>query len=361
MRYQLARFSLATFTASTLFGFHSPWDSFVEAEKTVPSEPQGDINICPKEMPSFFSNPMGKKEKNVNEKPIQSCGNCGEDAYFFTNKESFISLGVADGVGGWVNQGVDPSALSKKVMEGAKNALNKEYVSPKEALSISFKEAEKSRDTNPGGTTACIISLDKKKGLLSAANLGDSGFLIIRDGTVIFKSKEQQHFFNAPYQFSIYPSNMRVTPGSILNTADDAAVMDGELQHGDIIILASDGLFDNMFQDEIVRYSNSILERIYARFPDYKDTLKEMYQSQEKIIPQMNPSILDFVQETMHDFAKGLTEESAKLSFNMYRKSPFAVNARRIGYDFMGGKVDDITILVGYVVGEDLTLNKSRL
>lgn len=35
---------------------------------------------------------------------------------------------------------------------------------------------------------------------LSAANLGDSGFMIIRSGRTIFKSPPQQHDFNFPYQ-----------------------------------------------------------------------------------------------------------------------------------------------------------------
>jgi protein phosphatase PTC7 len=49
------------------------------------------------------------------------------------------------------------------------------------------------------------VTLEKKSGLLSTANLGDSGFLIYRDGSIIVRSKEQTHFFNAPYQCGIIP------------------------------------------------------------------------------------------------------------------------------------------------------------
>ena len=35
---------------------------------------------------------------------------------------------------------------------------------------------------------------------LHAANLGDSGFILIRNGRTIFKSPVQQHQFNIPFQ-----------------------------------------------------------------------------------------------------------------------------------------------------------------
>lgn len=31
-------------------------------------------------------------------------------------------------------------------------------------------------------------------------NLGDSGLIIFRDGNIVFKTVEQQHYFNCPYQ-----------------------------------------------------------------------------------------------------------------------------------------------------------------
>lgn len=40
---------------------------------------------------------------------------------------------------------------------------------------------------------------------LHSANLGDSGFIVIREGTVVHESSEQQHYFNTPYQLAIPP------------------------------------------------------------------------------------------------------------------------------------------------------------
>ncbi len=49
-----------------------------------------------------------------------------------------------------------------------------------------------------GSSTACILKL--KADILHAANVGDSGFMVVRDDDVIFQSPHQQHSFNFPYQ-----------------------------------------------------------------------------------------------------------------------------------------------------------------
>ena len=58
-----------------------------------------------------------------------------------------------------------------------------------------------------GSSTACIVALDKNKQSLHTANLGDSGFLVVRKGDIVHRSIEQQHAFNTPYQLAIPPEN----------------------------------------------------------------------------------------------------------------------------------------------------------
>ena len=49
-----------------------------------------------------------------------------------------------------------------------------------------------------GSSTACIVCLNGAK--VHAANIGDSGFMIVRDGKLVFESPAQQHSFNFPFQ-----------------------------------------------------------------------------------------------------------------------------------------------------------------
>lgn len=51
--------------------------------------------------------------------------------------------------------------------------------------------------------------LDRIQKTLHAANLGDSGFMVVRKGKIILRSEEQQHFFNSPFQLSIPPLQRR--------------------------------------------------------------------------------------------------------------------------------------------------------
>ena len=69
-----------------------------------------------------------------------------------------------------------------------------------------------------GSSTACIMVLDKKSQMLHSANLGDSGFLVIRRGSVVHQSSEMQHYFNTPYQLAIPP------PGQAGTVIEDRCV-----------------------------------------------------------------------------------------------------------------------------------------
>ena len=51
-----------------------------------------------------------------------------------------------------------------------------------------------------GSATACILRCLPDEGELHAANLGDSGFLVVRGGNPVFQTPQQQHHFNFPYQ-----------------------------------------------------------------------------------------------------------------------------------------------------------------
>ena len=51
-----------------------------------------------------------------------------------------------------------------------------------------------------GSSTACILKFLPETGELQCANLGDSGFLLVRGGSPAFQTAQQQHDFNFPFQ-----------------------------------------------------------------------------------------------------------------------------------------------------------------
>ena len=60
-----------------------------------------------------------------------------------------------------------------------------------------------------GTSTACILAMEDNH--LHAANVGDSGFIVVRKQQVVFKSPSQQHRFNFPYQLGC-PGTMSDLP-----------------------------------------------------------------------------------------------------------------------------------------------------
>jgi protein phosphatase PTC7 len=116
----------------------------------------------------------------------------GHDWFFVEEQQEGrgVTVGVADGVGGWEESGIDPSHFSQALMWFAREAVRTEgFRSPKTLLDKAFKgvsnekgviagELQRFRtwpnpiddDVNPAGSsTACIISLDAATGLARAA------------------------------------------------------------------------------------------------------------------------------------------------------------------------------------------------
>lgn len=56
-----------------------------------------------------------------------------------------------------------------------------------------------------GSSTACLVVLDKSDKTVHTANIGDSGFLVVREGKILHRSQEQTHYFNTPHQLSQPP------------------------------------------------------------------------------------------------------------------------------------------------------------
>ena len=98
---------------------------------------------------------------------------------------------------------MDAGIYAKQLMSNCYDYFdNKAAVSPVEALTYAH-----SKTKTLGSSTACIAVLhggsDNEEGQgvrLTTCNLGDSGFLLMRGGEIVFESKPQTHGFNFPLQ-----------------------------------------------------------------------------------------------------------------------------------------------------------------
>ena len=122
----------------------------------------------------------------------------GEDAFSCSSDACMFCL--ADGVGGWAKKGVDVALYSRELCHGFKelyeNKKGDEKVDQKKFLVEATKLA---KSKHVGSSTFVSMVIDKDKASIEGLNLGDSGYIIYRDGKVLFHTPVQQWRFNAPY------------------------------------------------------------------------------------------------------------------------------------------------------------------
>ena len=221
----------------------------------------------------------------------------GEDA-FFASKDKKV-FGVFDGVGGWADHGVDPGKYSKQLALETWKAYEKSEEKGKINLQAYLsKGLEASKDT-VGSSTACLIGLEGNT--FKSATVGDSCFLLChKDGTLVARQEEMQIQFNMPFQMGTHCTH----------TAEDAVCGSVELKDGDFVVLGTDGLFDNVFDERIIEICLS--------------------GGNEK------------------EIAEALAKEASKNGHDDSFISPFSAKASAMfGKNYRGGKLDDVTVMFG--------------
>ncbi|KAK8928237.1 putative protein phosphatase 2C 1 [Platanthera zijinensis] len=233
----------------------------------------------------------------------------GEDAFFVSSHNGGV-LGIADGVSGWAERGVNPALFSRELMANTSDLILDEEVNFDPQMLLKKAHAA----TSSTGSATVIVAMLEKNGILKIVNVGDCGLRIIRKGQVIFCTRPQEHYFDCPYQLSSEKAGQ---------TYHDAMLCSVKLLEGDTIIMGSDGLFDNVFDHEIVTIIS-----------DSKDVAES---------------------------AKRIADVASTHSLDVNFDSPYALEARNKGFDvplwrkilgrkLTGGKPDDITVIVGHVL-----------
>ncbi|ESS30386.1 putative protein phosphatase 2C [Toxoplasma gondii GAB2-2007-GAL-DOM2] len=158
-----------------------------------------------------------------------------------------------------------------------------------------------------GSTTCCLVLLDSLRRRVLAANLGDSGFFLYRpsEDRVVARSAFQCHDFNFPLQLGTGSSDM----------PEHAHVLDLPVAEGDILFLATDGVWDNLYDDQILA--------VLRNQPDVRKAAAE------------------------------IAELAFKYSQNPRWASPFSTKEREVlglTRRHLGGKPDDISVVLAAVV-----------
>ncbi|PKY07005.1 protein serine/threonine phosphatase 2C [Aspergillus campestris IBT 28561] len=305
----------------------------------------------------------------------------GEDAFFVSRvghtpeKQGAVAFAVADGVGGWSESRVDPADFSHALCNYmAESALEwdapVEQLRAKQLLQAGYDRVVADKTVRAGGSTASV-GVGLEDGRVELANLGDSGSVLLRLAAVHHYSAPQTHGFNTPYQLSIIPPRMRaqasIFGGAFLEDFPrDAAVTSLQMQHGDVLMLATDGVYDNLNNQDILKLvtSRMVLTGAWDATPEMgirpSDQLDQLTGpvGLSSLLPAGAPSPMGDQPYTLQSFlASSIAGEAKLASVDIRRDGPFAKEAQRYypGDYYRGGKIDDICVIAIVAVDESLT------
>jgi serine/threonine protein phosphatase PrpC len=182
------------------------------------------------------------------------------------------------------------------------------------------------KNKKKGSSTICVVYLDKISKMLFSSYIGDSSYMIARPQEIgkfslVFKSEEQSHGFNIPYQV-----------GTDGDKPYCAISQSHKIEKNDIVLLATDGLWDNVDSEDIIHLLN------------------EFSKKENSIEIDINEFVI-----SISSVAKTRSQDKQFIS-------PFAKKALEYNRRYIGGKPDDITVVGAQIdfTGED-TLDDHHL
>ncbi|KAF3932443.1 hypothetical protein ABW19_dt0201116 [Dactylella cylindrospora] len=241
----------------------------------------------------------------------------------------------------------------------------------KEDAELPYPTSETQRYHGTTTFTGCILNENK----LYIINVGDSHCLLLRpseahkdskDGEAQFllKTVEQWHYFDCPRQLG---TDSPDTP--LLNSTVDVV----EVQEGDVVILSSDGLLDNLWEEEVI---SIILRQLGFHDEVGGEVVGEMMKEKGKKGVEEGVNVafredshkdgnsgtveinegaetLDDEEggELMTSVAAELVKAAKVIATDPSAESPWMERAITEGLGAEGGKLDDISVVVGRVVG----------
>lgn len=250
-----------------------------------------------------------------------------------------VLLGICDGVSQIEDLGLDSSELPRELLQSCENLAASQLMH--ESCSDSYRGPisllkEAYEDTSSLGSTSVLLAVmdnttqihGKLHPMVGVVTLGDCELVMLR------RTKGLQH----PLQVILHTEKQRI--GGNKQTPLQLARMDSETDpdfeeeaaldaiergtglhcmstnEGDILIMGSDGLFDNLFVQEVVGICNHFLQ------------------------PSKTNSFSPASSEDLEDLARRLVQAA-------HMKSGGRAHATPVG---LGGKADDTSVVVAEVV-----------
>ncbi|KAJ6568341.1 hypothetical protein DFH09DRAFT_918021 [Mycena vulgaris] len=221
-----------------------------------------------------------------------------------------------------------------------------------------------SRGTSTRSTDAHAQTEPQMQPVLKIAHLGDCMGMLVRGGEVAWRSEEMWWRWNTPV-------HARTTPHAEVTPASAAHLFTLPVQAGDILILASDGLSDNLWDEDVleeVRRVGGVFRGCEARKEGTEGMGKEEHATEEMgggggLLRRR--TLAGMLSEALCSRARRVATRRAggrSCAVEALREgeveaeedeTPFARRARETGRVYRGGKNDDISVIVAVISPAD--------
>jgi len=236
-------------------------------------------------------------------------------------------------------------------------------ISPAELLAQSYESTKKANVI--GSSTACVALFDSVHHQLHFSNIGDSGIIVLRhidsdvasalqrnrstpraerksDLRIAFISQQQLKSFNHPFQMG-WTGEEVVENNSSFKQASDSCTSSVHILRGDIIIMATDGLFDNVDIEDIAQIALDWEQKsgfIDGGGNNSRNKRWSLGNSLTNVSAKSIPQLADILCQRARDNSLDSTIDS-----------PFALLAKENDIMWSGGMPDDCTVVAMHVVG----------
>lgn len=260
----------------------------------------------------------------------------GDDAMLVSDN----LIGTNDGVGAWAQKDRGNAPLWSRLilhfwaMAAEKDRYGNESEAPDPVRYLDEAYAHTKEALSPpnewlGTTTACSALLHFTKDgharpLLYVTQLGDCKCLVVRpsDKSVVFATEEQWHYFDCPRQLGTNSPDQPLV---------NAVLSKIEIQEDDIILAMSDGVSDNLWEDEIADTA--------------VDSLNSWKEDTSKGKNGQDVGEGGSLAEGMRFVAQEVVLAARKIAEDPFAGSPFMERAVEEGLAIEGGKLDDISVV----------------
>lgn len=279
-------------------------------------------------------------------------GTGGEDAFL-----SLTSVqAVLDGVSWWkdntsVDAGMYSSALARAMFSYVEEDLFADNpLSSYHVLQHAYDRCK--AEGIEGTSTALVATLQPphsdemallpmenlyKNCILDVCSLGDCTAMVVRRGRIVFINEEQYHDLDFPYQIG---NGSNDTPSRALRYRFP-------VYRGDLVLLGSDGVFDNLYPQRVAELMWPIVNFVDQRHSAFSSSASQMLLRAQ------------FFEDMMRALVKGTEEvmqEARSAARDIRSDTPYAEKAVNGGAYYEGGRQDDMTLLVS-VIDEDVETN----